>query len=301
MKRIIALIVTVSIASGYQLSEAAKPVYKAFAPPDAGKSAMLKSGVKTYKYYEIESGKPVSITVKGPTRIKIRTRALLTGNIDAGDYRMTVWEGDRVRAGRKASTKPSKLTVAESQGQVGMARDLIFKVPEGTHSYTISFQSDRISKYYLRFYQEKTKKKKSAYQNYRPYEFARREKLHSGKSVISYYFVNDKGGAKLKVIGPTKLKIFCRANFDPTVKDKSKFTLGIFENGKNVKKFSGVAKKSTKSIFANVTDLIPSTVHTFVLDVAGGEHEYEFRKVNSSSPNLAVRFKILKSSLGKSR
>lgn len=302
MRRMGVLIVSIMLISGGLSGYAvAKTDYKAFAPPDLGKSVLLKSGVKHYRYFELESGKTVSLEISGPAKIKIRTRALFSGGSSSGQYSVAVWEGEKVRAGRKTSVKTSKLSLQDGAGKIGLARDVFLRVPKGKHKYSITFGSDNIDKLYLRFYQEKKKKKKAEYVSFRPYEFARRERVKSGKSEISYYFIDDNGGANLKVIGPTKIKVYCRANFDPTQKEKSKFSFGAFEKGKEVKKFSAIAKKSLKSVYTKVPELIPSTVHTFTLDVPDGEHLYEFRKINSLSPNLAVRFRILKSSLGKKR
>jgi len=276
-----------------------KTKYRAFSPTDAGKSVMLKSDSNKYKYFELESGKSIGFDVSGPAQVKIRTRAYLPENLLAGEYEVTVWEGSKVKTGRKAKTAVSKISIDGSKDRVGVARDILLKVPRGEHSYTLSMESGNISKFYVRFYQNLQKKKKTAYEAFQPYEFARREKLKSGKSSFSYYFVDDKGGAKLKVIGPTKIKIYCRANFDATLKEKSKFSLGVMENGKSVEIFAAVADKSSKGAYIEVRDVIPSTLHTFILEVPDGEHVYEFRKVNSLSANLAVRFGILRSSLGK--
>jgi hypothetical protein len=276
--------------------------YRAFSPSDGGKSVFLKSGSKQYKYFELGAGQTMDFAVKGPARIKLRTRAALGNNISSGEYEVIIWEGDKIRTGRKAETRKSKLTVKESKAPVGLARDVIFKVPKGNHAYRIEMSSGGIEKLYLRFYQEKKKVKKTLrYDTFRPAEYARRERLKTSKSKISYYFIDENGGARLKVVGPTKVRISCRANFGAAMKGKAKFTLGVFENGKSVEKFSGIAGKSKKYAFLEVPDVIPSTMKRFTLDVPEGEHQYEFKKLNSSAPSLAVRFEILESSLGKKK
>jgi len=279
----------------------AKTNYKAFTPTKAEKNAFLKSDSKKLKYFEIEKNGSIEFDITGPAKIKIRTRAAFSGNAESVAYKLTIWEGNKVRAGRKAKTKHSKLTVDGSDNKIGLARDIFLDVPKGKHVYTVSFSSGEVDMVYARFYMSKPKKKKSAYESYIPYEFVRKEKLKSGKSVSSYYFIDENGGAKIKVIGPTKIKIYCRANFDPTIKEKSKFSFGVFEGEKSVKKFSAIADKSSKSVYTKTPELIPSTMHSFVLDVPGGEHIYEFKKLNSPSPNLAIRFLILSSSLGKKK
>jgi len=103
----------------------------------------------------------------------------------------------------------------------------------------------------------------------------------------------------LSVIGPAEVRIYCRTNFDKTIKEKSKFALGVFENGKSVKKFTGIARKSSRTVYIDRTDLMPSTLHKYTLEVPSGRHNYTFKKVNSAAPNIAVRFKMKENSLGK--
>ncbi|MEE9554487.1 MAG: hypothetical protein V3W18_09340 [candidate division Zixibacteria bacterium] len=295
------LLAVILLTGNTTLFAQSKTTYKAFSPSDNGKSVILKSDSKRYKYFTLDKTESVGFEVSGPTKVKIRTRALLPEKASSGDYSITVWEGERVKSGRKAETKASKLTADGIKGKIGVARDIFIKVPKGKHKYVVTFQSDNIDKAFLRFHQEKKKKKKRTYEPFRPYEYASKVKLKSGESRISYYLIDENGGARLKIIGPSSVKIYCRANFDPTMKEKSKFTLGVFENGKTVKKFSAVTKKSSKSLYTDLPELIPSKLHTFTLKIPDGEHVYEFKKINSSPNSLAARFKILKSSLGKKK
>jgi hypothetical protein len=83
------------------------------------------------------------------------------------------------------------------------------------------------------------------------------------------------------------------------MKTKSKFALGIFEDNKEVKKFTGIAEKSRKYSYAERTDWIPSNLYKFKLDVPSGKHEYTLKKINSAAPSISVRFKIENNDLSK--
>lgn len=301
MKKLsVCLLAILFLFNGQHLRAESKTKYKAFKPSRAGDSVFLKSDLKRYRYYVLEEGQAMYLDITGPTRIKLRSRASLD-RIDSGDYDLYVWEGKKLIAGRKAGTSKSKLKIDGTDKQVGLARDIFFKVPKGKHTYSIMARSEKLDKFYLRFYQQKKTKKKSTYIPYRPYDYTKQTKLKTQKSEIPYYLVEKEGNVKLKVIGPTRINIYCRASFDPTVDDKSKFALGVYEEGKSVEKFTGIARKSNKLAFVDLPDLIPSTLHKFYLDVPSGEHIYAFKKVNSPAPNLAVRFKILENTLGKKK
>ncbi len=299
MKRILlsclALFLIVNAQTPY-----AKPKvkYRAFKPSMAGESVFLKSGTERYKYYVLEKEKAIYFDINGPTKIKIRTRADL-GNLESAEYDLYVWEGKEVIAGRKAKTKASKLQVEDRDSKSGVARDLFFDVPQGQHTFSISFRSEKLNRLHLRFYQKKPARKKTNYISYLPYEYGQAVSLKTSKSKIPYYLVKEDGGVKVKVIGPTRLQIYCRANYDQSMKGKSKFALGVFEEGKPVETFKGIASKSGTMAFSDMPEIIPSTAHKFYLDVPKGEHLYELRKVNSPAPSLAVRLRIQEDALGK--
>ncbi|UCC80520.1 MAG: hypothetical protein JSW64_03930 [Candidatus Zixiibacteriota bacterium] len=291
---------TAILILAFSISVAAKTKYKVFRPEGAGKSAFLQSDGKKYKYFTLERGQVIDFSVIGPTKVKIRVRPAMEGGIKSANFEIQVWEGKKMIVGRKAESGKSKLKVDDKGVDVGLARDLFFKAPRGRHNYEIKVVSSDLKKSYVRFYQEK-KKRKPKYISYKPSKFGETVKLKSSKSDITYYLVNKEGGVELSVIGPAEVMIYCRTNFDKNIKEKSKFGLGVFENGETVKNFTGIAKKSTKSVYADRTDLIPSTLHKYTLNVPSGKHTYTFKKVNSAAPNIGIRFKMKENSLGKKK
>lgn len=297
MKRCLT-ICTVILVATFGSAIAAKTNYKVFGLDGGNKKVFLQSGDKKYRYYELDQGQTIDFKVNGPTKVKVRVRPALEGTVKGADFEIHVWEGTKLVAGRKANSGRSKLT-SEGKGiGVGMARDIFFTVPKGTHTYKIKVASNVVKKSYLRFYQVK-KKKAAKFSNYKPSEFKRTIKLKSKNSDLTYYEVDGDGGAKLSVMGPAEVRIYCRANFDEKTSDNSKFALGVFENGASVKKFTGIAKKSKVTIYSDHASLIPSTLHKYIFKVPSGRHEYTLKKINSSAPSLSVRFKMSASSLGK--
>jgi len=296
-KNALLILAIVVLTAGTSLG--AKVVYRLFTPSGAGKSVFLKSGDKKHKYFLVEKGNTLGFDVVGPTTVKVRTRAELRSGVTADNYEIQIWEGDRLIEGRKAKTAPSKLILEGQDGAVGLSRTVIVKVPRGKHSYRLWLASDNIDKFYARFYQVKKPVKKTGYIPYKPLDIKKEIHLSSGKTQTTYYLVDADGGAVVTIIGPTRLRIYCRANFDQEMKGSAKFSFGIFEKNLEVTQFSAVAKMASNVIFKELNDMVPSVLNTFNFDVPPGKHAYEFRKINSASPSLALRFKIRKDGLAK--
>jgi len=276
----------------------AKTQYRVFRPSGATESVFLKSGEKQFKYFAIKKGASFGFEAVGPTIVKIRTRAELLPIVKEGEYKIEVWEGDKLIAGRKASTRTSAITLNSQMEKIGIARTVVIKVPKGKHAYRLWVTSDKFGTFYARFYQEKKIIKKAEYSTFTPSDFKIQVTLVAGQKNTSYYLVDNAGGVTLTVVGPTRLRIYCRANFSQDMKGNAKFSVGLFDKNMEAARFAGVAKLAQDLTFKEIGDIMPSRLHTFAFDVPAGRHQYEVRKINSASPNLAVRFQIRKVGLG---
>jgi hypothetical protein len=268
-------------------------VYKVFTPTGAGKSVLVQSGVKQYKYFVVEKGVSFGFDATGPAKIKIQTRAEFKSGIKELSYQIETWESNHLIKGRKVKATPSALSL---NGQnIGLARSVIIDVPEGKHTYRLWITSDKTDKYYVRFYQSGLTA--AAVPDYiQPSQFRQQVTLLSGQNMLAYYLVDSNGGVTLSLAGPMQLQIFCRANFDHDMKGRAKYTLGMFEDNREIAQFSGAASMATGAQFKELSELVPSTLNTYTFNVPGGNHVYQFKKLESASPNLALRFKIAKTS-----
>ena len=50
--------------------------------------------------------------------------------------------------------------------------------------------------------------------------------------------------------------------------------------------------------FKELKDMVPSTLNVYMFKVPDGRHVYAFKKVDATSPSLALRFQISKVGLG---
>jgi hypothetical protein len=301
MKKIALLIIAlVFIATGisFAANDTLETTYYAFTPDPTAPSVLLKSGDKQYKYYVIQKGTSFGFDIVGPNEIDISTRAELKTGVDVPEYEIQVWEADRLVESRKVTSKPSMLTLANQKVGVGVSRDAIFVVSPGKHSYRLWITSDKTDKYYARFYQTIKPAPKAGYHSFKPTVFQKEITLVTPKKTYTYYLVDNKNDATLSITGPAKLRIFCRVNFSKDMKKRAKFTLGMYENGREITQFPGVAKMSITLQFKELGDMVPSTLCTFAYDIPAGKHVYELKKINSTSSSLAVRFEIMTAGSG---
>ncbi len=296
MKKVTIILLAILLGVSGSSIAAKKSKYRAFTPSGAAKSVFVKSGAKQYKYFIVEKGTSFGFDVTGPTTVRIRTRAELKPDVKNPSYEIQVWEGDRMATGRKVKTAPSKLLVDNQS--IGLARTVFVKVPKGRHSYRLWMTSDKVDKYYVKFYRLRKTTKKTKLGAIKPYQYDKEVTLLSGKNAIPYYLVDNDGGVSLSVVGPTDLRIYCHAAYSQTMQGRTKYTLAMYEDGTQVAQFAGAVKMSSNMQFKDLNDFVPSTLSTHVFKVPDGKHIYVFKEVESASPNLAIRFKISKVGMG---
>jgi hypothetical protein len=153
MKTVSFLKLTIIIFAGSAITaNAANLLYRGFEPIDGGKSVLLQSGTKQEKYFVVEKGTTLGFDVVGPTTVKIRTRAEFKADASKIAYEGQVWEGEHLLVDSKVKASISKLTLPGKNVGIYNARDLILKVPAGKHTYRILLISDKIDRYYTRFF-----------------------------------------------------------------------------------------------------------------------------------------------------
>jgi hypothetical protein len=285
---------TVLLVSGcLYAADTTTTAYNVFTPTGAGKNVLIKSGARQYNYFVVEKGVSFGFDITGPDKIKIHTRAEFKPGLKDVGYEIQVWEANHLIKGRKVNATPSALTF--NNQALGLSRDIIIDVPEGVHKYRLWITSDQADRYYTRFYQTNATVVDNPVNYIQPSQFRQQVTLLSGGNLEAYYIVDTAGGVTLTIDGPVMLTLFCRANFDKNMKGRAKFTLGMYEGDREVTQFAGAVPISSKAAFKELSDLVPSTLNTYGFSVPPGKHIYQFRKINSASPSLAIRFKATKS------
>lgn len=126
--------------------------FKVLMPAHVAGSVYLQSGAQQIKYYSVEKGSPLIFTIKGPTTLKIRTRAEYKHDDTELEYECQVWEDGNIVANRKVKASITKVTLPGLKVGIYNARDIMLKVPAGKHRYRLVLISDEIERYFTRFY-----------------------------------------------------------------------------------------------------------------------------------------------------
>jgi hypothetical protein len=278
------------LAVAFARTDASAATWRSLAPAKYGAKADILVDSKTLTYYRFDSVAPLTLSVEGPTRLKILTRVRIPNDRDEGTYSVTVTRdgGHAVTEEFTAGVSEQAHYVAFNSFRPGVIRRLYIDVPTGQHGYEIlavgaavvdarPFQSaaDRPSRVSIA-----------------PREYAAVETFYYRDKELVYYILTEDAPVVLDVVGPTAIKVNTRLVFDQTMLDAQSYALGVREYGAPEQLYRIETEPSETVTSRDRSDVIPGALRHFMLEVGRGAHTYEFRLADTVGAAVALKFYI---------
>lgn len=269
------------------------------APLQAGKSVSLVPsgaaavkvtvGKRQHTYYALTASGKMRIQVEGPGRITLISRLQIPAGSGEKSYGVVIKEKGAVVARQKTTTGASKATIKEGGTALGKLRKLSLRVPPGSHTYEIALENGASAVAKV-LYQSGKAPKKMAYLEARSYD--RIATAVVKEQLRTYYVTTKNKGVQLRVVGPTKVRVSTRVNFDTKMTGRQKYGVAVWEKDKRILLKSLVGGKSQGAAYKDWKEVVPGKVVSFTLPVPAGEHWYTFRIEEGTASSVALRFAI---------
>jgi hypothetical protein len=267
------LVVAALLAVMPRFADAGKPVSLA---PSGGSAVKVKVGDKEQTYYSITASGRLRLDVDGPGKLTIMSRVVLPGGgASEVEYGLVLREKGSV-AGRQTTGSERSDATLTNGGMLGKLRKLSVRVPAGTHSYELALENAGSVSAVVKFVFGSGKDQGSM-ANLQALSYSRVTTAVVKEKLLTYYVSARDRNVQLRVIGPTRLKVTTRLNYDASMKGAQKYGVGVWEGDKRI------ALKSLKTSKA--------------LAVPSGEHRYGFRLEEGMGRTVSLRFAIPKKDL----
>ncbi len=262
----------------------------------------IKGNKSSSQYYFLDKKSPVSIKVVGPGSLRVYTRTELAADSKEAIYGLTV-----VRDGKKnylisRTAKQSTVHVAGKDTKLGELKSVTFKVPKGTHEYQLTLPQDSPKGVYARFaFAEKPTAKLAAeklkYVPFLPRKFVEEVRIVSKEEEYIYYRIDKSSKVELEIIGPAKLKIVSRLEFDHTMLSEKSYRLQISNGNEIVQTEPLKGKISATATYRKQSELALGRGDASHLTVPEGKHRYTVSTPDKNS-SILVRFYLPEKALG---
>ena len=241
---------------------------------------------KTQEYLLLTKKEPITLTVEGPTSLRVYTRILLPSRT-SGDhlYKLILAESPMEERIISFETALSAVTSDVHGTAVSKWRSFYIDVPDGENTYTLTHWTSPKDTILVRF----------AYESPQPWTIVGATEYQStletieGGATTRYYELPKSEKVTVKVVGPTRIRITTRLNYDETLFGEQSFTLVANDNGTEVT-FPLKCNRSDALIYQNRSDIVPSNARSVYLSLDEGMHSVTFTISGTLAKSVAVLF-----------
>ena len=258
---------------------------------------VLVSG-KPRVYYRVSPGSPISFSVKGPARIRLVSRVEFgSGKSPAIAYRLRLSGDGRVWKEHATESSPAPTArLKEGGAHVGKSRTALVKVPAGEHALTLSAEGP--AAVFVRILVAERSGVGAKLVSITPVEAVRSVTVSEGEKLIPYYTVTAARPARLRIVGPTRLELSVRLDYDATMRGAQPYKISIAESGKRLREARLRTTKSAAATYTDLKDRVPSKLDRVVLDLGPGLHELSVALVEPRGGSVQIHARIPEPTLG---
>ena len=250
------------------------------------------------QYSRLRPGAPASITMAGPARIRIISRAELPAKT-AGTiaYRLRVTDQMRIMKEHATESSPAPdAHVKKSNKVIYKSRSTVVEVPKGDHKLELSCEGT--PSLLVRILIADSIGEREAMSSITPIEATRSVTLSEGERLIPYYTVTADHAVRLRVIGPTRLEVSTRLDFDPTMRGVQLYTIGITKAGQSLRETRLRTTKATAGSYTDLKDRVPSKADRIVLELGPGIQELSIELVEPHGGSAEIHARIPQPKIG---
>jgi hypothetical protein len=247
---------------------------------------------KSRNYYPISKSNPSIVSVKGPGKLRVITRVQFISDVfDELDY-VVCYKIDGVMMEDVVFEKVKRSSNAifrnELYGVPGDGKDFILELGRGEHTIELSCGAE-FPNFSARYLFTKTKEKKIEWVSKTPLFPNEPVDLVNEENVIHYFRFSNSKPLKVKITGPTIVRVLNRLENHYYMKGRINYRLQVKEDGdiKNTYLLSSV--RSEVTTYKKDGEKIPGKAKEIVIIVPGGTHIYEIIPLDEDKNSILGR------------
>ncbi|GBD88718.1 hypothetical protein BMS3Abin03_02659 [bacterium BMS3Abin03] len=265
---------------------------KVIAPKSYKKKMHLMISGKKRVYYEIQNKKYSLLTLKGPGKLRIITRAGIKSNSNTGAEYVLYYkvDGGNIERVKFDDVTKSKKAVYKKDDNFtpGKAQDFYIELDRGEHVIEIKNGTGMysVSARYL-FYS--TKPKKIDWISINPVASIEPVDLVTREDITHYYRFSKEEPLVIEIIGPTQLRILTRFENNYKMKGDINYRLNIKMNGTNINSYLLSSKRSEVTSYLDNKNLLPGKAKEIYIKVPEGKHRIRIISLDDDKKTILGR------------
>ncbi len=264
---------------------------KALKPLNSKNTLVVIESGNQKTYYRLQQKDPSVLLVKGPGTLQVLTRIIInpenTDKLYSLNYKIDGGELQKADYSDVQKSNKDKL-VGNSPGSPGKTKILEIELGPGEH--TLEFNSGKgNASVVARYLFKKTKEKKVNWVLLSPVPPNEPVDLVTRENVIHYYRFSEKKPLKIKINGPTTLRLLTRFENHYDMKGRIDYRIQLKENGKIIHTYLLSSTYSEVTAYKTNLKLVPGKANEFFIQVPSGRHNYTIVPMDKDKNTILAR------------
>jgi len=228
---------------------------------------------KPRNYFRITREQPLVVSIDGPARLRLTSRADLSGRKgSSAEYALRAMEGDRELERQKTETSRSAQVRGPAKGdKLGKSRRMVVEVPGGHHEIRLALEG--LDAVFVRLHLAAPLRGNGPVVTLAPVDAARSVTMVEGQKAIPYHSIRVGKPVRFQLVGPTMLEMVTRLDFDSSMRGSHTYRLAIDEGSRRVREIEFRTTRSNTASYSNLKDRIPSKFDLLRVPFDQGRHE----------------------------
>ncbi len=260
--------------------------------PVQGKAVQVIVNGNEKNYYLLSKKTPLKLEIDGPGKLSVLSRLSFPIESPGSEkYSIRIMEGKKMVREYSTQTERSDALLKISNARLGKIRKSSLQIPDGSHTYELYLENTSSPEVAVKL-SFLPIKGASKLVTLEALSYDRVVTAMVKEKLITYYVCSLERRVQLKVVGPTRMKVSARLNYDESMKGGQKFAIAMSESGKQIFLKPFATTKALGVTYREWKDVVPGKVSSFYCDVPKGEHTYKFSLEESVARSISLKFSI---------
>ena len=267
------------------------PQTKTIKPSNSKEKIIISEAGVNQVYYGIKADDPSLIFIKGPGRLKVISRIIISPDNKGTGYTLIyrVDGGEKIKTDFKDIRKSGRAVLKSSlPGTPGYKKTLNIELGPGEHS--VEIKSGSVSALVAAMYSfKKIKTKKVKWVMLSPVRPNEPVDLVTHENVIHYYRFSEKKPLKININGPTTLRVLTRFENHYNMKGRINYRIQVKQDNQVLNSFLLSSVYSEVTAYKHNLKLVPGKAREFFIQVPSGRHNYTIIPLDKDKNTILAR------------
>lgn len=269
--------------AGLSQTKSLKPLY-----PE--KKVLVSESGHTGAYYLLSKDSPAYLLVKGPGLLKVITRSVTDRADKPGKYSVLyrVDGSDIIKKEYSSDISGKAFIKSGISGKPGSVKTFEIELGPGEHSLEFTSGS-RGNSFVIKYLFKRIKAQRTKWVMLSPLRPNEPVDLVTHENVIHYYRFSQKKPLKIRINGPTRMRVLTRFENHYDMKGRINYRVQVKEDGRVIHTYLLSSIYSEVTTYKKNGRMIPGKAREFYIQVPSGRHTYTIVPLDRDKNTILAR------------